>query len=94
MTNKSIKLAVALKYQKPHAPQVTAIGRAEIWKLHTAAAELGGHLRSGLEDTFYLPDGRAAKSNGELIAALAGMAREVGREIASPDEARVMMRLG
>ena len=37
--------------------QVTAIGRAEIWPLHRRAAELGGHLRTGLEDTFYLPDG-------------------------------------
>ncbi|WP_458441526.1 3-keto-5-aminohexanoate cleavage protein, partial [Pseudomonas aeruginosa] len=37
--------------------QVTAIGRAEIWPLHQRAADLGGHLRSGLEDTFYLGDG-------------------------------------
>jgi 3-keto-5-aminohexanoate cleavage enzyme len=73
--------------------QVTAIGRANIWALHARAAELGGHLRTGLEDTFYLPDGRKARSNGELVAALADCARAAGRAIASPAEARVLMGL-
>lgn len=73
--------------------QVTAIGRAEIWKLHRRAAELGGHLRSGLEDTFYLPSGKAATSNGQLVEALADIARETGRSIASPAEARQIMSL-
>ena len=40
--------------------QAIAIGREEIWPLHRRAAELGGHLRTGLEDTFYLPDGSKA----------------------------------
>jgi 3-keto-5-aminohexanoate cleavage enzyme len=74
--------------------QVTAIGRQEIWPLHRRACELGGHMRSGLEDTFYLPDGTMAKSNGELIASLAKIAKETGRTIASPTEARQMMGLG
>jgi uncharacterized protein (DUF849 family) len=74
--------------------QVTAIGRAPIWALHTRAAELGGHLRTGLEDTFYLPDGRKVRSNGELVATLANCARQAGREIASPAEARQIMGLG
>lgn len=73
--------------------QVTAIGRAEIWDLHRKAAELGGHLRTGLEDTFYLPDGEKAVSNGQLIGALAQAARDAGREIASPAEARAIMGL-
>lgn len=73
--------------------QVTAIGRANIWALHRRAAELGGHLRTGLEDTFYLADGSKARSNGDLIAALAGIARQAGREIATPDEARSIMSL-
>ena len=59
--------------------QVTAIGRDDIWPLHARAAELGGHLRTGLEDTFYLPDGRRASSNGELVEALAACARTAGR---------------
>lgn len=68
--------------------QIIAIGREEVWACHRKAAELGGHLRTGLEDTFYLPDGRRAKGNGELIEAIVKIAREVGREIASPEEAR------
>ena len=70
---------------------VTAIGRREIWPLHRRAAELGGDLRTGLEDTIYLPDGSRAASNGELIAALASVARAAGREIASPAEARAAL---
>lgn len=73
--------------------QVTAIGRAEIWPLHRRTAELGGHLRTGLEDTFYLPSGDKVTSNGPLIEALARTAREAGRDIASPAEARAMLGL-
>jgi 3-keto-5-aminohexanoate cleavage enzyme len=72
---------------------VTAIGRKEIWPLHARAAELGGDLRTGLEDTIYLPDGTRAASNGELIAALAALARQAGREVASPEEARAALGL-
>ena len=56
-------------------------------------AELGGHLRTGLEDTFYLPDGTKADSNGPLIEQLAQYARNAGREVASPQEARGMLGL-
>jgi 3-keto-5-aminohexanoate cleavage enzyme len=63
-------LELALKYRPAGAPwQVTAIGRAEVWALQARAAELGGHLRTGLEDTFYLPDGARAPGNGALVAA-------------------------
>lgn len=68
--------------------QVTAIGRAEVWELHRAAARLGGHLRTGLEDTFFLPGGARAGGNGDLVAALARIARAEGRTIATPAEAR------
>ncbi|MCG8613232.1 MAG: 3-keto-5-aminohexanoate cleavage protein, partial [Pseudomonadales bacterium] len=71
----------------------TAIGRQEIWDLHQATADLGGMLRTGLEDTFYLPSGEKASGNGELIEALVGCARKAGREIASPDEAREILHL-
>lgn len=73
--------------------QVTAIGRANIWPLHRRAAELGGQLRTGLEDTFYQPDGVKVTSNGPLIETLVRYAREVGRDIASPAEARKIMHL-
>ena len=82
-------LELLLRYIKPGSPwQVTAIGREEIWDLHQRAAELGGNLRTGLEDTFYLPDGSRARGNGELIEALVACARKAGREPANTDEAR------
>ena len=73
--------------------QTTLIGRAEIWPVHQATANLGGMLRTGLEDTFYLPDGSRAGGNGVLIEALANCAKNAGREIASPAEARVRLGL-
>ena len=73
--------------------QVIAVGRKEIWDLHRRCAELGGNLRTGLEDTFYLPNGDRAGSNGALIETMAGIARETGREIADPFEAREILGL-
>lgn len=68
--------------------QATLIGREEIWPVHRRVAELGGNLRTGVEDTFYLPDGSRTSGNGPLIEALAKIADESGRSVASPDEAR------
>ena len=48
-----------------------------MWPTLRRTAELGGNVRSGLEDTFYLPDGSRAKSSGELIDALVRVCREV-----------------
>ncbi|MEM7152103.1 MAG: 3-keto-5-aminohexanoate cleavage protein [Myxococcota bacterium] len=73
--------------------EVTAIGRQDVWPLHQRAAELGGSLRTGLEDTFYLPDGERARGNGDLIEAMVKCARQAGREVASPAEARAAMGL-
>jgi 3-keto-5-aminohexanoate cleavage enzyme len=73
--------------------QTIAIGRTEVWDLHRKTAELGGDLRTGLEDTFYLPDGSKAESNGPLIEALANVAREAGRKVASPADAREILGL-
>ncbi len=67
--------------------QVIAVGRREIWDLHRRALELGGHVRTGVEDTFYLPDGKRARNNGDLVKALADVTREVGRDIATAEEA-------
>lgn len=87
-------LPLLLKYRPQASPwQVTAIGRSEVWALHQRAAVLGGNLRSGLEDTFYLPDGSKASSNGPLIEALAACARAAGRAIASPEEARTLLKI-
>ena len=73
--------------------QATLIGRGEIWPVHQRAAELGGMLRTGLEDTFYLPGGERASGNGVLIEALARCARDAGRSIATPAEARQLLGL-
>jgi uncharacterized protein (DUF849 family) len=85
-------LTLLTGYAKPGCSwQVTAIGRQEVWPLHRRAAELGGNLRTGVEDTFYLPDGAKTPGNGALVEAMAKVAREVGREVASPDEARKIL---
>ena len=87
-------LPILIKLTIQDAPwQVTAIGREEIWPLHRRAAEMGGHLRTGLEDTFYLPDGSKVGSNGKLVEMLARYAHDAGRAIANPAEARDIMGL-
>lgn len=87
-------LPLLLRYlEHPVTWQVTAIGREDVWPLHRRTAELGGNLRTGVEDTFYLPNGEKTSGNGQLIEAMVKMAREVGREIASPAEARSMLHL-
>ncbi|MFN4100614.1 MAG: 3-keto-5-aminohexanoate cleavage protein [Pararhodobacter sp.] len=87
-------LALLLRWRPADCSwQATLIGRAGVWPLHRRVAELGGHLRSGLEDTFFLPDGSRAAGNGALVEGLAGVARQAGREVASAEEARVIWGL-
>ena len=87
-------LALLPRWMAPGAVwQTTLIGRQEIWPVHQKTAELGGMLRTGLEDTFYLPSGERAKGNGELIEALAACAQRAGRAVASPQEARARLGL-
>jgi 3-keto-5-aminohexanoate cleavage enzyme len=61
------------------------------WTLLAAALALGGSVRVGLEDNFYLPDGEMARSNGELVERAARMTRDAGRRVATVDEARAML---
>jgi uncharacterized protein (DUF849 family) len=63
------------------------------WMLVAAALTLGGSIRVGLEDNLYLPDGRMASSNGELIAMARQMTEEVGRRAATVEEARAMLNV-
>ena len=87
-------LALLPRWLPPGAVwQSTLIGRAEIWPVHQRTAELGGMLRTGLEDSFYLPGGERAPGNGAMIDALAQCARNAGRSVASPAEARQMLGL-
>ena len=87
-------LALLPQWMAPNSVwQTTLIGRAEIWPVHQKTAELGGMLRTGLEDTFYLPNGDRASGNGALITELARCAANAGRTIASPQEARALLGL-
>jgi 3-keto-5-aminohexanoate cleavage enzyme len=69
---------------------VIGIGR-EQWTMVAAALSLGGSIRVGLEDNFYLPDGRMARSNGELIAKARQMTEDAGRRPATVAEARALL---
>jgi 3-keto-5-aminohexanoate cleavage enzyme len=61
------------------------------WMLISAALTLGGSIRVGLEDNLYLPDGKMATSNGELIAKARQMTEDMGRRPATVAEARQML---
>ena len=76
----------------PHQWGVIGISRAQ-WGLLAAALSLGGNVRVGLEDNFYLPDGAMARSNGDLVARAARMALDSGRRLATVSEARGMLGL-
>ena len=54
---------------------------------------MGGHVRVGMEDNIYLEKGVLAKSNAELVEKVVRIAKELGREIATPDEAREILGL-
>jgi uncharacterized protein (DUF849 family) len=69
---------------------VIAISR-EQWQLVAAAATLGGNVRVGLEDNFYLPNGEMARSNGDLIAQARKMVEDIGRRPATVAEARELL---
>ena len=71
--------------------QVIGIGLNQ-WPLVAAAISMGGNVRVGLEDNFYVEEGRMARSNGELVEKAARLCRDLGREVASIAEAR--SRLG
>src|ERR671917_618283 len=69
---------------------VIGVSRGQ-WPLLAAAAALGGNVRVGLEDNFYLPDGEMARSNGELIARARRIVEDVGRRVATVAEARDLL---
>ncbi len=63
----------------------------EQWLLVAASLTLGGSVRVGLEDNFYLPDGTMARSNGDLIAKARELSEDVGRRVATVAEARSIL---
>ena len=72
--------------------EVIGISRKQ-WELVAAASSLGGNVRVGLEDNFYLPTGEMGSSNGELVSAAAHLVELSGRSVADPGEARGRLSL-
>ncbi|MCX7634782.1 MAG: 3-keto-5-aminohexanoate cleavage protein [Syntrophales bacterium] len=71
---------------------VCVAGRAQ-FPLCTQSLLLGGHVRVGLEDNLYIERGRMAESNAQQVEKIVRIARELGIEPATPDEARAILGL-
>ena len=72
--------------------QVIGIGLKQ-WALAASAITMGGNVRVGLEDNFYLEEGQMAKSNGQLVEKAARLARDLGRSVANIAETRKILCL-
>lgn len=88
----------ALMYMHDHLPDgfrynVSVMDPPAHWQVLTTAVILGGHVRVGMEDNPYLSHGQLARSNAELVEKIVRIARELGREVASPEEARPIIGL-
>jgi uncharacterized protein (DUF849 family) len=84
-----------LAFQAENVPKdsrwkVIGISRDQ-WPLCMAALSLGGDIRVGLEDNFYLPSGQMAESNGQLVDAAANLVALSGRAVASVEETRAIL---
>lgn len=71
---------------------VAGLGRHQ-FNMAALAIIMGGHARVGFEDNLYLEKGVLAKSNGELVEKVVKLANLLGREVATPDEAREILSL-
>lgn len=71
---------------------VAGVGRHQ-FQMAALGIVMGGHVRVGFEDNVYISKGVLAKSNGELVEKVVRLAKELGREIATPDEARQILGL-
>ena len=72
--------------------QVIGIGLNQ-WALVAAAVAMGGNVRVGLEDNFYVEEGKMARGNGELVEKAARLVHDLGRDVATVDEARKILCL-
>jgi 3-keto-5-aminohexanoate cleavage enzyme len=86
-------LAFMVAHLPPGAVWKTTPVSHMTWKLSALALGMGGNVRVGLEDNFYLPDGKMVSSNGELVAQAAKMAKDVGRTPATVEETRAALGL-
>jgi 3-keto-5-aminohexanoate cleavage enzyme len=83
----------SLLYLVHHLPprvnwSLSVMDQATQWGLLPLAIAMGGHVRVGWEDNPFLPNGTLSTTNAQLVDVVVRMAREIGREVASPDEAR------
>ena len=69
---------------------VVAIGKIQ-FQAATLSLLLGGNVRLGFEDNIYISKGKLAESNTQLVEKIVRIAKEIGREIASPNEARQIL---
>jgi 3-keto-5-aminohexanoate cleavage enzyme len=88
----------ALVYMQDHLPagftyNTSVMDPENAWTILTAAVMMGGHVRVGMEDNPFLTPGEYARSNAELVEKIVRIAREVGRDIATPDEARAVLKI-
>ena len=88
----------ALIYMHDHLPEgfmynTSVMDPDNAWTVLSTAIIMGGHVRVGMEDNPFLKPGEYARSNAELVEKIVRIAREVGREIATPEEARQMIAL-
>jgi uncharacterized protein (DUF849 family) len=72
---------------------VIGAGYPAEFNVGTLSIMMGGHARVGMEDNIFVEKGVLAKSNAELVEKIVRIARELGREIATPDEARAILEL-
>lgn len=71
---------------------VSGIGKSQ-FNMAAMSIIMGGHVRVGYEDNVYLSKGVLANSNGEMVEKVVRIAKELGREIATPEEARIILGL-
>lgn len=86
-----------LAFMKASIPEgsvftVTGIGKAQ-FTMAAMTIAAGGHVRVGFEDNIYIRKGVLAKSNGEMVEKAVRISKEIGREIATPKEAREILGL-
>lgn len=89
----------AMQYMHDHLPEkgfnynTSVMDPDEHWRVLTMAIMLGGHVRVGMEDNPFITPGEYARTNAELVEKIVRIARELGRDIAAPDEAREIIGL-
>jgi len=80
------------RLKKNQSWSIAALGRHQL-PLTTQAITMGGHIRTGIEDNIYYNKGELVKSNSQLVARMARIAKELNRPVASVDNAREILGL-